>query len=315
MSKYVSGERMSDIYDTPMKYMKEVARIEGWQIDEQDRELFIGFLRSMRARGMGYVTLLKYVQSMSTFIKAYHKPFRELARIDLEDFLIYMERFKPKTRKIKWYAVKKFFDHIGVEGAFFKVRFNIRRKRLPEQILTKDDVEGLIDNMRGDRNACFCAILYESGCRIGEILMVRRNEVSFDENGAVILVSGKTGHRRVRVVRYAPLLKRHVLKSCKHDDSRIFDISYPNATKILREAAWRADIRKPVNPHAFRHARATHLANFLTESQLKEFFGWRQGSEMAQIYVHLSGRDIDEAILNIYQNDESFDTKKRMGIG
>jgi hypothetical protein len=33
---------------------------------------------------------------------------------------------------------------------------------------------------------------------------------------------------------------------------------------------------------------------------MKEFFGWTMDSDMASVYVHLSGRDTDDAILRIY---------------
>jgi hypothetical protein len=33
---------------------------------------------------------------------------------------------------------------------------------------------------------------------------------------------------------------------------------------------------------------------------MKEFFGWVQASDMAAIYVHLSGRDVDSALLKVY---------------
>lgn len=46
--------------------------------------------------------------------------------------------------------------------------------------------------------------------------------------------------------------------------------------------------------------RATYLANFLTDAQMKEYFGWQQGSKMAAVYVHLSGRDVDNALLKEY---------------
>jgi len=39
------------------------------------------------------------------------------------------------------------------------------------------------------------------------------------------------------------------------------------------------------------------MANYLTEAQMNAYFGWVQGSDMPSIYVHLSGRDIDDAIL------------------
>lgn len=65
-------------------------------------------------------------------------------------------------------------------------------------------------------------------------------------------------------------------------------------------------MHKKVNPHNFRHSRATYLANHLTDAQMKEHFGWVQGSDMASIYVHLSGRDVDNALLKVYgiQNGE-----------
>jgi ribosomal protein L40E len=33
---------------------------------------------------------------------------------------------------------------------------------------------------------------------------------------------------------------------------------------------------------------------------MKEYFGWTQGSEMAATYVHLSGRDVDSTLLQMY---------------
>ncbi len=71
--------------------------------------------------------------------------------------------------------------------------------------------------------------------------------------------------------------------------------------------AERASVRKAVNPHNFRHSRATHLAKHLTEAQMNEYMGWVQGSDMPSTYVHLSGRDVDQALLklnNISDADE-----------
>lgn len=39
------------------------------------------------------------------------------------------------------------------------------------------------------------------------------------------------------------------------------------------------------------------MANYLTEAQMNDYFGWVQGSGMPSVYVHLSGRDVDDAIL------------------
>ena len=75
---------------------------------------------------------------------------------------------------------------------------------------------------------------------------------------------------------------------------------YHSIRAMLRKAGKRAGIKKRVNPHIFRHSRATDLANHLTEAQMKEFFGWTMDSDTASVYVHLSGRNTDEAILRMY---------------
>ena len=69
---------------------------------------------------------------------------------------------------------------------------------------------------------------------------------------------------------------------------------------MVRRYARKAGIQKRVHPHVFRHSRATHLARVLTEAQLREFFGWTKQSEIPSIYVHLSGRDVDRALLRHY---------------
>jgi hypothetical protein len=77
-------------------------------------------------------------------------------------------------------------------------------------------------------------------------------------------------------------------------------LCYRRVSNILKEVAKKAGITKSVNPHAFRHARATHLAKHLPDAVMKSYFGWVQSSKMASVYYHLSGADIDSAILKVY---------------
>jgi uncharacterized paraquat-inducible protein A len=43
---------------------------------------------------------------------------------------------------------------------------------------------------------------------------------------------------------------------------------------------------------------------------MKEYFGWYQGSKMASIYVHMSGRDVDNAILSLHGIKKPEDERK-----
>ncbi|MPM48867.1 Tyrosine recombinase XerD [bioreactor metagenome] len=68
----------------------------------------------------------------------------------------------------------------------------------------------------------------------------------------------------------------------------------------IKEIGCRAGIPvEKLHPHNFRHTRATHLSEHLTEAQLKEYFGWTKSSTMTSVYTHLSGKDIDNSILKL----------------
>ncbi|MBU0513210.1 MAG: tyrosine-type recombinase/integrase [Proteobacteria bacterium] len=180
------------------------------------------------------------------------------------------------------------------------------KKRLPEEILNTAEIKKLIKYAKNYRDRAFISLTYESGCRIGEILFVLIKHLEFDKYGVLVRVDGKTGPRRVRLVSSVHYLRDwlNVHPESENPEARLW-MSYPGKPMtyagicgMLQKTALRAGIKKRVNPHAFRHARATHLANHLTEAQMKVYFGWVRGSEMAAIYVHLSGRDVDQALLS-----------------
>jgi integrase/recombinase XerD len=72
------------------------------------------------------------------------------------------------------------------------------------------------------------------------------------------------------------------------------------AQKIIEESLPRSGLtNKHARLYILRHSRATHLAKHLTEAQMCTFFGWVQGTQVVRRYVHLSGKDVDNALLAI----------------
>ena len=54
-----------------------------------------------------------------------------------------------------------------------------------------------------------------------------------------------------------------------------------------------------------RHGSATENARFLSDSELKIKHGWTMGSRMPAVYVHPSGKDLDEKLFSIYSGKEA----------
>jgi phage FluMu protein Com len=77
-----------------------------------------------------------------------------------------------------------------------------------------------------------------------------------------------------------------------------FAMTYPAARSLIIRIAKKAGITKPINPHNFRHSRATLLgAAGLNQSLMNEIMGWAQGSKMSGVYIHMSGKQTDDALL------------------
>ena len=70
------------------------------------------------------------------------------------------------------------------------------------------------------------------------------------------------------------------------------------AQKIIEETLPKAGLtNKHRRLYILRHSRATHLANHLTEAQMCIFFGWQHGTKVVRRYIHLSGKDVDNALI------------------
>jgi len=67
-------------------------------------------------------------------------------------------------------------------------------------------------------------------------------------------------------------------------------LTHQGLTHILARLAKRAGIKKPVNPHWFRHSSASYYSQQgYNEAMLRDRFAWKSGSKMPGLYVNDSG--------------------------
>ena len=77
-------------------------------------------------------------------------------------------------------------------------------------------------------------------------------------------------------------------------------LSWVRWDRRLKQIARDAGIQKRVFNHMLRHGSATRNAKFLTDSELKVMYGWSMSSKMPTVYVHLSGKDLDDKLTALY---------------
>jgi integrase/recombinase XerD len=270
------------------------------------------YLRHMKLKGFSLWTIKANLQAVLSLGDG--KPYEELGEPDLASWLSPISHLKPESVRSYKRRIKAFLRFVhGLQSGqpsppFLRVLKDRNQRDLPKHILSPEEVGKLIASCESLRNRALVHVLYESGCRAGEVLRLRVGDVEFDHLGGVVVVKGKTGMRRVRLIESVPDLQRWltVHPQRTNPEAPLFlsksggFMTNERLDDMLKQAARKAGINKRVYAHLLRHSRATHLAKVLTEDQLRVYFGWSKTSHVPARYVHLSGRDVDDALARLY---------------
>ena len=274
----------------------------------------------LQAQGRDVRTLVKHLYCMKTFVDFAEGKvdFKALTRKDIERIIAKLESsdYKPETKRNVKSIVKAFWRHFAGSDEYYPepvrwIKTTVKRKDrlLPEQLLTEEDVMRMLDAANNARDKAIIATLFDSGIRVGELLGIRRRDIDLEGSPAHIIVNGKTGMRKIPVLFSVPYLATYLNEQkMRKPDEFLWNVAgswsgmtqradYSAIRMMLQRVAAKAGIEKPVHPHLFRHSRASDYAKRLSDQELKSFFGWVGGSRMAETYVHLSGKDIDNSVL------------------
>jgi len=320
-----------DIYYCDARLESALKTLNESTISSTDKKDIIDFTNSMQALGIKKIRLVKNVIVLRFISQGNKKSFRQCTKEDCEKMVAKIEgnkEYAPWTKADYKTILKRFYKWLLGKDEYYpdcikwlKIK-SPTDSQLPEDLITEEELMKVVSSALNPRDKALIFMMYESGARIGEILPLRIKDIHFGEQITSIQVNGKTGQRRIPLISstnyLSTWLNMHSLKD--NPDAPLWvksmnrpskgkgkplelgsvqALSYSGVKKILETAFERAHVKKKHNAHQFRHARATDLANKLTEAQMKEYFGWTQSSDMAARYVHLSGRNVDDAILTI----------------
>ena len=217
-----------DIHRHRPKLVKKLDSIrKARDILPQDKKLIFDFHQDGIARGLSLSRSLKYLILLSRLSIMLKVGFRKATKQKIKDVVVQLEQSKysdwhKKDFKI---ALKCFYKWLGGKETYpdkvkwIKATFRNSKSKLPEDLLTEEEVRRLAEKAEHPRDRAFVQVLCESGCRIAELLTLRIKNVHFDSYGAILHVTGKMGDRRIRVVASAPALASWLDIHPKRSDS------------------------------------------------------------------------------------------------
>ncbi|MFC7071614.1 tyrosine-type recombinase/integrase [Halovenus rubra] len=295
-------------------------------ISEANKELLRDYKRDQMLNGLSEATLLKNLSRLKVLSENSDKPFNEMDKSDVKDLLewVHSQDYTDETIDTYKTVMRGFWTWLNdgetpEEIDWIKLSNSNGNDTLPKDLLSKEDIEAQVEAAKNPRDRAFIYTLYETGARIGELIDLTVGDIEDRKHGKKVVIDGKTGSRRLPLVESVPYINQWLNEHpnpekeaplwCKIQQGGPDDkLGYRYIReKVLKKNMDRADIDKPSNPHHYRHSRASELATEMTEAQLCEWFGWVQGSDVPQRYVHLSGRDIDntyDQMHGLYEPDE-----------
>jgi site-specific recombinase XerD len=289
---------------------------ESKEFSKENKKIVLGFKNYLLSENIGVAKINRYLQDIIRFNRMLGRTFSEATKEDIRRVVgeLNQTSLSEETKKGIKIMIRKLYRFIeGVEekGVYpdrvkwISIAIPNNHKKLPEELLTEDEISRMIQKCSCLRDKTFVAVLAESGGRIGEIATLKIKNVSFERYGARLTLSGKTGMRKILIINSSPYLQQwinnHPFSDNKESYLWIKDngelLTDSRFSAILKKAGRMAGINKRIYPHLLRHSFATRISEIMSEASMKQYLGWGQSSKMCAVYIHMNGKSVDEAIL------------------
>ena len=320
----LEDNQMRDLYNRKKKLEYWINKIHS-VLNGDDKTDVLKFVEIMQEKDQSVLTITRCIGIIIQIRSQINKPLSKVTKDDIKTIFRWMDEKRYKVETVEKYraVLKKYYKMVYGNNEYYpdcvkwfsvkvgKDKTSQERGLDIAEYLEEEEIPIMIDNAPTLQKKAFLACLYESGSRPEEFLRLSNIDYKIDTNGAIFILRGKTGERRIRIISFAKLLQQwldvHPLKNQRQFPLWISQATNYNnqplglrgAQLIIEEALSKAKLDKNKRLYLLRHSRATHLCKHLTEAQMCVFFGWQQGTKVVRRYIHLSGKDLDNTLLSI----------------
>lgn len=258
--------------------------------DNDNSQLVESFISAKRIEGCSEKTLKYYRTTIETMLISVDKSIRYMQTEDLRSYLINYQNKKQSSRvtidNIRR-ILSSFFSWLEDEDYILKspVRriHKVKTATNIKETYTDEDLEKMRDNCTEIRDLAIIDMLASTGMRVGEMVLLNRNDIDFNERECIVFGKGS----KERVVYFDARTKIHLqnyLRSRTDDNPALFvSLKSPyERLKIggvevrLREFGKQLGLQR-VYPHKFRRTLATTaIDKGMPIEQLQQLLGHRK---------------------------------------
>ncbi len=241
----------------------------------------------------------------------------------LKDFVAWLNASgtSPRTQARVISGIKSYFKYLLLEGIIDKNPTGLLEapkigRKLPETLTTEEIdelVKGIdVNKAEGQRNKAIVETLYSCGLRVSELIDLRISNLHF--RMGFIKIDGKGNKERLipignRAKKEIKLyLKEHRPKLNIAPESedivflnrRGYQLSRVMIFTIIKNLAKKANLKKSISPHTFRHSFASHLVEGGADLRAVQEMLGHESILTTEIYTHLDRDYLKETIKNFH---------------
>ena len=257
--------------------------------------------RELRIRNYSRKTMKSYLYYNRQLLNFFQKEPREITVENIKEYLDFLVLEKSSsTVALALSAIKFYYKEIWHRAFFIDFKFPKKAKSLPV-VLSKNEVQKIIENITNPKHNCIISLLYGTGMRVSEIVRLRMNQIDFDRD--VIHIHRAKGLKD-RILVLPQTIKNVLLaqRSMKRFDDFLFTngrggrLTEGSIQKIVRQAGQNAEIAKDISPHVLRHSFATHLLESGTDIRYIQSLLGHARLETTQIYTRVAANKLEEIV-------------------
>lgn len=185
-------------------------------------------------------------------------------------------------------------------------------RKLPD-VLNEGEIEKIFSAIDlslegGERNRAIIETLYGCGLRVSELTHLRISDLFFEQE--LIRVIGKGNKERIvpinqMAIKHINIYKnevRNFITIKKGNEDYLFlnrrgsKLSREFIFMLVKDLAEKAQLRKKISPHSFRHSFASHLVNNGADIRIVQELLGHASIITTEIYTHLDNQKLVDAI-------------------
>ena len=189
-------------------------------------------------------------------------------------------------------------------------------RHLPDT-LSFEEIELLISQVdlstpEGGRNKAILETLYSCGLRVSEVVNLKISQLFLDVG--FIRVIGKGNKERLvpigsDAIKYIGIYREHIRNTIKpksgEEDILFLNRRGSRLTRvmiflIIKDLAAKAELKKTISPHTFRHSFATHLVEGGADLRAVQEMLGHESITTTEIYTHLDREYLRKTLENYH---------------